>query len=265
MKKAALILSLVGVLIAGNTTLIDAYPTRYGSPCILDDAGTEEKGCFELWSGIYQTWDPGLYTTSINVSLTYGITNRLEVFVSPEVHGAIYGEEADNETGHGSIHEFGDVYLGTKYQFREEEGNIPALASQLTLKIPTTTDDKCWTTGEVDYKVNLLATKSIGKAQINLNSGYTYVGEPEGEIYSNVVSYGVAFQYPVKKVILTTELVGKTNYLEKHLTVKENILDLYEGLQWPMGDDWSGDIAFGTRLSEADPDYLGYLGISYYF
>lgn len=222
MRNCLIFLGLMGLLILGFSISAEARHTKYGAGVVLDDAGTEPKGTFEFTiPKMVYSGSPGYYTTSIWLALTYGITDHLEAVIAPEVHDAIWGR--DNS---GSIHDFGDVVCGIKYQFLEEKDNLPSLAAKYSLKIPTNTDSKGLTTGEVDHVTYLIVSKGLIGGQLNLNLGYKYVGEPDDKIYSNQVSYGAAYVYPVKKVSLVVELVGKTDYTRPHLTVKENALDL---------------------------------------
>lgn len=261
MKKRLALLGLIGLLILGFSTKGEARHTKYGAGVILDDAGTEPKGTFELTiPKIVYSGSPGYYTASIWLALTYGITDHLEVVIAPEAHDAIWGR--DNS---GSDHDFGDVACGLKYQFSEEKDNLPSFAANYSLKIPTNTDSKGLTTGEIDHGVYLLASKGLVGGQLNLNLGYKYVGEPKDKVYSNEVSYGAAYVYPVKKVSLVLELVGKTNYKEPHLTVKENTLDLYGGFKYGFTPSFGMKASLGTRVNQATPDYLAYLACAYYF
>jgi len=261
MRNCLIFLGLVGSLILGFSAKGEARHTKYGAGVVLDDAGTEPKGTFELTvPKVVYSGSPGYYTTSIWLALTYGITDHLEAVIAPEVHDAIWGR--DNS---GSNHDFGDVVCGIKYQFLEEKDNLPSLAAKYSLKIPTNTDSKGLTTGEIDHATYLIASKGLIGGQLNLNLGYKYVGEPDDKIYSNQVSYGAAYVYPVKKVSLVVELVGKTDYTRPHLTTKENILDLYGGFKYGFTPSFGMKASLGTRLSEAAPDYLAFLACAYYF
>ncbi len=261
MKKGLILLGLIGSLIFSFSTPGEARHTKYGAGVVLDDAGTEPKGTFELTiPKVVYSGSPGYYTTSIWLALTYGITDHLEMVIAPEVHDAIWGR--DNS---GSDHDFGDVVCGLKYQFSEERDNLPSLAAKYSLKIPTNTDSKGLTTGEVDHALYLIVSKGLIGGQLNLNLGYKYVGKPNDKTYSNQVSYGAAYVYPVKKVSLVLELVGKTNYKEPHLTVKENTLDLYGGFKYGFTPALGMKASLGTRLNQASPDYLAFLACAYYF
>lgn len=48
MKNCLIFLGLIGSLILGFSTKAEARHTKYGAGVVLDDAGTEPQGTFEL-------------------------------------------------------------------------------------------------------------------------------------------------------------------------------------------------------------------------
>ena len=245
---------------------------KCGKAVVADNAFPSRYKRWKLSTKVKYQGQPGFYKTTTSLILAYAPIKPLEVGVSPQVHKAIWGEEVHTGGGkvrttgnHGSVSSFGDVKVYAKYLLLKEGDYRPALAAKYELKIPTTTDHKGLSTGEVDHTVKLLASKGMGKSEVDFNLGYTYIGEPDNKVYANVVSYALAFQYPVAtKVVLTAELTGKTNYKEKHLTGKNDLLDVYGGLKYKATKDFEAKAAFGTRVSEANPDYLGVLNLRWY-
>jgi hypothetical protein len=245
---------------------------KCGKAIVVDNAFPSRYKRWKLSTKVKYQGQPGFYKTTTSLTLAYAPIKPLEVGVSPQVHKAIWGEEVHTggskvrTTGnHGSVSGFGDVKVYAKYLLLKESDYYPAIGAKYELKIPTATDHKGLSTGEVDHTVKLLASKGIGKSEVDFNLGYTYIGEPDNKVYANVVSYALAFQYPVaKKVVLTAELTGKTNYKEKHLTGKNDKLDVYGGLKYKATKNFEAKTAFGTRVSEANPDYLGVLNLRWY-
>lgn len=280
MKKTLLVLCLVNIMVLGTAGLALAKHTRYGPPVISDDAGTEPKGTWEWGTSTVQTWSPGFYTNTIITALTYGVTDYLEVFVAPEVSKSIWG--ADVHTGgdkvrtatggHGAVSRYGDVWIGTKYQFLEEKGRIPSFAAKFTGKIPTqsNTHGMTDTTGRGDYRLTLIGTKSLGRTQLNIDLAYNYKGEAtdnDRRVYSNEIRYEASLALPIIRKpasLLVGEIIGRTNYRQEHLTTKENILDLWIGLKTMFTKKFATKIGIGERVSEGTP-LLGTLGVVYYF
>ncbi len=246
---------------------------KCGNAVVVDSAFPMPEGRMKLSTKIKYEADPGFYKYTHSLTLAYGVRERLEVGISPEVYKAIWGEDVHTggkrvaTTGnHGSVSSFGDIRLYGKYLFFKETSLIPALSAKYTLKVPTTTDHKGLSTGEIDHKIALIASKLCDRIELDLNLAYTYVGEPESKVYSHEISGAFAFQYAfTKRFMGTCELTGKTDYKREHLTTKESIFDGYLGAKYKAAKDFEVKGALGTRLSEAEPDYLGILSLRWYF
>jgi len=282
MKKTLLILCLVSIMVLGTAGLALAKNTRYGPPCIADDAGTETKKTLEWGTSVIQTWDSGFYTTTIITALTYGITDHLEAYVAPYVLSAVWGR--DLHTGgnanliraygnHGANNQtFSDIWVGAKYMFLEEvKGKaMPAMAVKYGLKIPCKSNSKYMTTGEVDHKLTYCVTKSLGKAQLDGNVAFRYYHRSDdpavGNAFTNEWSWNTSLMYPIApKTLAVAELTGKNEYRKIHMTSDDYITDAYLGVKYSVTKDFKGKIAVGKRITCADPDILGYLGLVYYF
>ena len=280
MKKTLLILCLVSIMVLGTTGLALAKDTRYGPPVITDDAGTLSRGTWEWGTRVIQTWSPGFYTNTVVSALTYGATDYLEVFVAPEVSKSIWGTDVHTggdkvrtaTGGHGAVSRYGDVWIGTKYQFMEEKENIPSISAKFSGKIPTqpATHGMTDATGKGDYRLTLIGTKSLGKAQLDVDLAYTYKGEAtdrDRRTFSNEIRYEGSVMYPIIRkpaTLLVGEVIGRTNYKRSPLTTKENILDIYLGLKARFTKTFVGKIGIGDRVSEGTP-LLGCVGVAYYF
>lgn len=295
MKRMVFLVGLVGVLILGSATLAMARHTSLGPPLITDDAGTEPKGVLEWGSSFIHTGSSGFYTGKVVTALTTGLTDRLEFFVAPEVYDAIWGSEVKpggslrRATGyHGSVYKLGDdVWIGAKYQFREERGSAPAVACRLKVKFPGRFKDEGLTSGEMDEEITLSATKSFGKGkvlgifpklQLDVNLGYRNIGVPSGRVWADQLRYSAAVMYPImfsgfslkdapwRGVLLCADLVGKTDKkADDDIVFDGNILDAYLGVKQYITTALYYKAGLGTRLSDTTPDYLVYVGVAYGF
>jgi len=92
--------------------------TRYGPPFICDDAGTEPKGGFEFsgWAPLITVDSGNYYLTQYQLSLTYGVTDRLEIFAAPFVYKRFGGEKQARKEDI-----FADSWIGAKYQIIRKE------------------------------------------------------------------------------------------------------------------------------------------------
>ncbi|MFH1678298.1 MAG: transporter [Candidatus Omnitrophota bacterium] len=263
MKKILLLSCIMVVLNLAVVCLTNAVEIRYSDSTIVDDATTLSKGGCKLGLRVIQTADPGLYTNSAWLRFWYGLTDQFEVSIASEVSDSIYGSDRTNK------HDYSDITLQGKYQFLNND-NL-SLAAKINVKIAPNNSAyaKGLSTGEEDYKFELAGTKFFGRAKVNANLGYNFIGDPPGTDYADELSYSLAVMYPVKKVILAVDLVGKTDKTKGGggITFNQNILDLWGGVRWKfsLDPDIRVKLGIGTRLSEAAPDYLGTLAIAYYF
>jgi|GEM_PF-4745385 len=299
MRRIVTTVGLIGILILGSATRVVARHTIFGPSLITDDAGTEPRGVFEWGTGFIHTGSPGFYTGKVVTALTTGLTDKLEVFVAPEVYDAIWGSDVKAggalqmvTGGHGSVYELcDDIWVGAKYQFREEKGSAPAIACRLKIKFPGRYKDEGLTSGEMDEEIALCLTKSFGKGrvlgmfpklQLDVNLGYRDIGVPSlppGMDWADEVRYSASVMYPImfpgfslkdapwRGILLCADLVGMTNKTEGDgdITFEGNILDAYLGVKQYITRPLYYKAGLGTRLSAAIPDYLVYLGVAYGF
>jgi hypothetical protein len=136
-------------------------------PLVSGDVPTAEKGTFELYSGIrYQSEGDSVNRQLPIVELVYGISDRQEVtfeipFLSQQ------GE-----------HGFGDIVLGTKYNFIKESRTLPGISGTFELKLPSASASRGLGTGAFDYDLRIPFQKTWGWFTALANVGYTLVGEP---------------------------------------------------------------------------------------
>lgn len=265
--KKLLVLFLVPVFclsIIGVNNVI-AEHTRFGPPFTVDDAGTEPKGKFEFagWTP-FIIGDSGYTLTNVQLALTYGIIDRLEIYVAPEIHKSVSGEDVKNEDDF-----FGEVPFGCKYQIFKKEDFF--LSGKFSVKLASDSlyeKSYFFSTGADSYKADIIASKSLGLFQIDANLGYNIFGDrPERRPYSNEVSYGLAVTHPIfKKFLLVGELSGKTEKNQPSLTTEDMILDAYLGVKvWVIPNTIGAKVAVGTRLTDDSPDYMVAVGFVSYF
>jgi hypothetical protein len=263
MRRFVLTIILVFLFIAGA---VRADHTRYGPLFVADDAGTEPKGGWEFggWAPLATIENDDYYLTQYQLSLTYGITDRLELFLAPFVYKRFGGAKHDAEDDG-----FPDVWVGAKYQiikmndffltarFSAKDGSRSAFRQSPYLS-----------NGADEYKMMLIASKYLGLLQIDANVGYDIFDDrPDNRNYSNEVNYNLALSHPVvKRVLIVGELDGKTDCNQSSTTTHDSILDAYLGIKWmPIKDRFGLKFAAGKRLTEDNPDLLLALGFASYF
>jgi hypothetical protein len=149
-------------------------------PFYTDDADTTEKGKFHLEFFNEHDWLqrsslPGTRQNTSNVTLNYGLTNRIELGVNaPFIK--IYN---DRESRLGNPLGPGDTQFGVKVKVHEEsEGSrLPAMTVVFYLEAPTGSISKQLGSGLNDYWLYGVLQKSFTKRTVGrLNGGILFAG-----------------------------------------------------------------------------------------
>jgi len=81
-------------------------------------------------------------------------------------------KEGERENG------MADTEIKLKYRWIDEKHRRPAFAVSGILKIPTASESKGLGSGQTDFSINTILTKSLSKkGVIHLNLGYTLIDE----------------------------------------------------------------------------------------
>jgi hypothetical protein len=132
-------------------------PAFAARPLTTDDAGTVEKGEFQLETGFdfarQENHDKEL---GPSMTLTYGIFERMDVGIGSG-YLFVYPAEDKNENG------FADTELKLKYRWIDEKDWRPAFATTGTIKFPTASESKGLGSGKTDLSINTILTKDLSK------------------------------------------------------------------------------------------------------
>ena len=242
--------------------LIFPSHTFAARPLSTDDAGTVEQGDLEVELGFEYASDTDVDDTedeyTLAATMKYGLGERWDIGIEiPYLYINREAEDADDDNG------FGDYVLSSKYRFVDETDDFPALSLGFSLKTNTGDEDKGLGSGELDYAINTILSKELGKVIGHINLGYTYVGAPEGESHDDVFSYGIAWEYPVNdRLNVVGELTGETNF---EGDFDDNPFAGLIGLNYALSDVATVDFGIGWEISDASPDYLVVAGLTLSF
>jgi hypothetical protein len=164
-----------------------------GRPLTIDDAAPVSEGHVEVELGYHfkNTIDERDHRLPV-MTLAYGLTRNLEAGL-----GLQYIMK-DPRPG-GRREGFDDVHLAAKYRFLEQGPYIPSLAGALDVKIPIKGRRAGLSSGRFDQHFLLLATKSFGPLDLDVNAGYLLVDSPPGEKLRNGSSSEKFSVKPVKR------------------------------------------------------------------
>ncbi len=180
---------------------ITTYAAR---PLSTDDAGTVEKGEFQLEAGfdaLRQDNHDREYSPSL--TLTYGLLDRMDLGIGS---GYIFFHPREDKRENG----IADTELKLKYRWIDEKDWRPAFAMTGTLKFPTASESRGLGSGQTDFGIHAILTKNLSKQLVlHLNLGYTFIGEDH---VNNELNYSLAAQFMLtEKWALVGEVVGVNN------------------------------------------------------
>lgn len=220
-----------------------AYAAR---PLTTDDTGTVEKGTFQLETGFnFVRQDNHDKEFNPSVTLTYGLFERMDLGVGS---GYLFVHPAEGKKKNG----FADTELKIKYRVMDEKGWLPSFALTFgKLKIPTGSETKGLGSGETDFGVNFIFTKTLSKRLVlHVNAGYMYIGKHG---VNNEFNYSVAGQLIMSdKWALVGEIVGVNNFNGRK---GDDPFSGLLGTYYLITDTiiWDGGVEIG--MSKAVPDF----------
>ena len=224
-------------------------------PLTTDDAGTVEKGTFQIEGGFDfirqdnhdREWGP-------SIILTYGLFERMDIglgnaylFVNPD--------EGKRENG------LADTELKVKYRLLDDKDWLPAVAISGMLKIPTASESRGLGSGKADFSINTIFTKNLSKRWLlNLNLGYTFIGE-HGE--RNEFNYSLAGQFVLSDKWALAGEIGGVNNFNGHK--RDDPFSGLLGIQYMLSDLLILDTGVEIGMNKAAPDFRWTMGLTFLF
>lgn len=215
-------------------------------PILSSDTATVPKGFLELESGI--TLGPGSQVDA-PTALKLGTGPATEAFLLLAPYRRLEGP-GENPEG------FGDLHLGGRYRFRDDEGRRPSAALQAHIKLPTADEDEGLGSGEVDVALAGILTwhrdQSLWTAFYQMQS----LGEPDGADMSHDAGLLAAF--------LPRHRLGGFAEIGANLVPEEDLDQIFAtfGATYNPGNQLVWDIAVLVGLSEESPDWLVSFGFT---
>jgi len=157
-RRAALIAS---------ASLTLALPSQAGPPFVTDDPEPPELGHWEINSAVAGTLVHGGASASLPVvDANYGGAPGLQLHIQPQM--------AYVRTPEGTQYGFGDLEVGAKYRFidEDEDGWMPAVAVYPLFEIPTGDRGRGLGAGVGRTFLPVWAEKTIGKWTVYGGGGY---------------------------------------------------------------------------------------------
>lgn len=251
MKK---LLSYLGVFILSIQILFfhHAFAAR---PLATDDAGTVEKGQFQLeleFDGTRQNNHDREFNPSM--TLSYGLLERMDLGIGSG-YLFLHPKEGEKESG------LTDTEVKLKYRWMDEKDWRPALATSGILKIPTASRSKGLGSGQTDFGINAIGTKTLSKRLVlHLNLGYTFIGEDKVD---NELNYSLGAQFILTdKWALVGEIVGVNNMNGRK---GDDPFSGLLGTYYLITDKIIWDAGVEIGMSKAAPDFRLTTGLTFLF
>jgi len=232
-----------------------------GRPLAIDDADPVDPGQFEFEAGAACAHDPDCRHWAFPFGLTYGAFHGLELGV---VFGGQFEERTEllAESGDEECvreHGVGDLVAGAKWQFLQScpLGARHALAA--SVKFPTSDEDRDLGSGETDYDLTWIASRSIGeKAGVHVNVGYSWIGGPDDD----VLHYGLALDC---QMMDSVQWVGEVFAERETAGGADTVVQYNTGFRWNPIESVTVDLAGGSKISGEAPDFTVTAGLTWAF
>lgn len=121
--------------------------------------------------------------------------------------------------------------------------------------------DKGLGSGDKDYSLYAVASKTIGGATIHAQFGYTWVGDEEDSNLRNITLYGLAVDCALTEPFhILAEFNG--NRHPDQTAEEEDPRNTLAGVTYKVSDNLTLDAAYRWGLSDSVPDWSTTVGAS---
>lgn len=146
-------------------------PVTPQRPTLSSNTATTARGTYELEAGV--ALDPG-DSLDTPVVLKYGLEEATEVFAGWSPLRLV---DRPGDDGEG----IGDLVLGLRHRLSEETEDRPATAVQAAIKLPTADEDQGLGTGEADFFLAGIASRTVGTVPLTGYYQLGLLGEQDGD------------------------------------------------------------------------------------
>lgn len=233
------------------TTKVYAY-----RPLGTEDASVAEKGVTQLeLSWDYLRWGKDKEYVFLAVPV-YGVTENLEIsFEIPYlIHRPI------DESNHNGL---GDINIVVKYILTPEKEKNPALAFKGVIKLNNGDFDKGLGSGDIDYSLFIVVSKTYKNLLFHGHLGYTFVGNRKIQNLRNIYIYGIAFDYGFSDSFHILGEINGNRHPDRNEPKEPRSALL--GIAYKLSEKITFDTAIKRSLTSSAPDWGVTIGASINF
>jgi len=166
-------------------------------PFYTDNSGVTDKGKlhFEFFTEmdrLQHSQFPDLWQNTTNCRLNYGLPHDLEIDIDNPLLIILRNTGEHPQRPYG----FGDTNLGLKWNFHKEaDGSLmPALSATFYTEFPTGDTTNQLGSGVIDYWLNGIAEKRLGKrTRLVVNGGILFAGNTSTGVIGITTTHGRVF------------------------------------------------------------------------
>ena len=231
-----------------------------GPPLVVDDTEPVPFPQSELDVGVLFEKSAEHKYFEAPLSFSQGITEDLQF----NVGWSFQRDEIDESVGaENSKSGLNDMPVGVKWRLLKEQESFPSIAIVPTIKIPIANEDKGLGSGEIDYDLTSNFSRSLNdQSNLHFNIGYSWIGDPENEDFSDVFHFGFAADYQLYDEV---QMVAEV-FSEKSISTSNDLVTKFNsGLRWPLVRDLVIFSSVGSRIHGDAPNLLLTAGVSWFF
>lgn len=159
-----------------------------------------------------------------------------------------------------STHDFGDLLLGAKFRFIEEQEARPAIGFRFAVELPNASNEKGLGNDETNAYAAFLVSKRIGKAQVNGNLGLAILGDPlDAGAQDDLFTYGLSAIYAATDTLnLVADFYGRSGPSGIGTEEQSRLRAGFQVKAW----DFSWDAGLFAGFLDTDPSWGIVFGLS---
>ncbi|HLP76321.1 MAG TPA: transporter [Candidatus Paceibacterota bacterium] len=230
-----------------------------GRPLVVDDPFTVPPGRCEFEAGFHFENHSNLRHFDAPFGLTLGLLPTLETSLGFGSRMDYVEESLDQTRIHCGV---GDLVVGFKWNPFSETDHWASHGLALGIKIPAANHRNGLGSGKTDYDLTYICARNLtDRLAVNLNTGYTFIGDASGQRDHDILHSGVALGY---RVTDRFELVAEVFDDLCPLSSGEAVV-IRGGSRWMIRDSLTLDAAIGTGLHGSAPDLVATTGFTWAF